>query len=220
MRDAFSTLDIVKAFGIPRERLRKWMEMGFVGPTEPAKGRGTKAVFTRVDVYCVELFRHLLDCGFNREVAAEHISALKVHGNIFAEIRMLYFTYLKGRHGYAVEFDPDFLFDPSVDGDFVRQDPGWRDMYHEYKKQEAEFKRTGNASAKKDMQGSVLYLKDFFPYNIGEEGGLEKSDPAGQIKFFFENGVPYYIGEEWDSFHVVNFDKIKRRVNFALSSFK
>ena len=70
MRDEFSTLDIVKALKIPRERLRDWMNQGFVKPTIPAEGQGTKAVFTRTDVYLLALFRHLVNSGFKRDMAA------------------------------------------------------------------------------------------------------------------------------------------------------
>lgn len=71
MRNEFSTFDIVKALGIPRERLKDWMNNGFVKPTIPATGQGTKAVFTRVDLYFTELFRDLLNRGFKRERAAD-----------------------------------------------------------------------------------------------------------------------------------------------------
>ena len=56
MRDKFSTLDIVKALSIPRERLRDWMNNGFVVPTTRSEGQGTKAIFTRDDIYLVALF--------------------------------------------------------------------------------------------------------------------------------------------------------------------
>ena len=68
-----STLDIVKILEIPRERLRSWMKEGFVQPTVPAEGQGTKAVFSRHDVYAVALFRDLLGAGFRREIAASHM---------------------------------------------------------------------------------------------------------------------------------------------------
>ena len=57
-RDDFSTLDIVKARNIPRERLREWMTRGFIQPSQPAAGPGTRASFTRKDVYAVEFFRN------------------------------------------------------------------------------------------------------------------------------------------------------------------
>ena len=66
MREKFSTLDIVKALGIPRERLRDWMNNGFIIPTISSRGQGTKAVFTRNDVYLVALFTDFLRKGFKR----------------------------------------------------------------------------------------------------------------------------------------------------------
>ena len=73
MRDKVSTLDIVKVLEIPRERLRSWMKEGFVEATIPAKGQGTKAVFSRYDIYGISLFKNLLDAGFRREIAASHM---------------------------------------------------------------------------------------------------------------------------------------------------
>jgi hypothetical protein len=73
MRDKFSTLDIVKVLEIPRERLRSWMKEGFVEATIPAKGQGTKAVFSRYDIYGISLFGDLLRTGFRRDIAASHM---------------------------------------------------------------------------------------------------------------------------------------------------
>jgi hypothetical protein len=73
MRNEFSTLDIVKVLEIPRERLRSWMKEEFVQPSVPAKGQGTKAIFSRHDVYAVSLFNDLLGAGFRREIAASHM---------------------------------------------------------------------------------------------------------------------------------------------------
>jgi hypothetical protein len=73
MRDEFSTVDIVKVLEIPRERLRSWMKEGFIQPTIPARGQGTKAVFSRHDIYSISLFDNLLDAGFRRDVAASQM---------------------------------------------------------------------------------------------------------------------------------------------------
>jgi len=73
MREEFSTLDIVKALSIPRERLRDWMNNGFVIPTISSQGQGTKAVFTRNDVYLAALFVDLLKKGFKRYNASDLI---------------------------------------------------------------------------------------------------------------------------------------------------
>ena len=82
MRNEFSTLDIVKALGIPRERLRDWMNHGYIKPTTPAKGQGTKAIFTRKDVYGVLLFSNLLEKGFKRETASKHFHKIIENGLI------------------------------------------------------------------------------------------------------------------------------------------
>jgi hypothetical protein len=73
MRDEFSTLDIIKLLDIPRERLRSWMKEGFVQPTVPARGQGTRAIFSLHDLYGVSLFNDLLGAGFRREAAASHL---------------------------------------------------------------------------------------------------------------------------------------------------
>lgn len=67
----YSTTDIVKALDIPIERLRDWLNRGYIKPTLPAHGHGTKAGFTQEDVYGVALFRKLVEKGFKRELAGE-----------------------------------------------------------------------------------------------------------------------------------------------------
>lgn len=74
MRDEFSTFDISKALKIPQPRVREWVDKGFFHPTQKARGQGTKAVFTRDDVYGVALFRLLIDSGFSRAVAGDYVS--------------------------------------------------------------------------------------------------------------------------------------------------
>ena len=95
MRNQFSTLDIVKALGVPRERLRDWMNNGFVVPTISSKGQGTKAVFTRDDIYLVALFVDLLKKGFKRSRASELIGKaskiLKKNGSQSLAYVILYF---------------------------------------------------------------------------------------------------------------------------------
>ena len=76
MRNEYSTLEIVKALGLTRERLQDWMNRGFVKPSIEAKGQGTKAIFTHQDVYKIDLFRLLLEKGFKRNQAAKLIGLL------------------------------------------------------------------------------------------------------------------------------------------------
>jgi len=72
IEDLYSTLDIVKALNIPRERLRDWMIRGFVKPSLPSTGKGTIAIFTRADIYGIAIFGKLLEKGFKRETASEY----------------------------------------------------------------------------------------------------------------------------------------------------
>jgi len=74
MRDEFSTLDIVKKLPIPRERLREWMVRGFVKPSYPSVKQGSRATFTRSDVYGVALFKYLIERGYRRKYASSFVS--------------------------------------------------------------------------------------------------------------------------------------------------
>lgn len=73
MKNDFSTFDIMKALSMKRDKLRAWMRDGFIKPKYPAEGQGTKAVFTRWDVYGVALFNDLIDHGYKRKKIADYI---------------------------------------------------------------------------------------------------------------------------------------------------
>lgn len=69
--EQFSTLDIVRILNIPRERLREWLTRGFIRPSiQQARGQGTKALFSREDLYLVGMFRDLIGSGLSRESAS------------------------------------------------------------------------------------------------------------------------------------------------------
>ncbi|MBW1851638.1 MAG: MerR family transcriptional regulator [Deltaproteobacteria bacterium] len=90
IEDLYSTLDIVKALNIPRERLRDWMTRGFIKPSLPSTGKGTIAIFTKADVFGVALFGKLLEKGFKREVAAEYIEMV-LSQNLYKAINLILF---------------------------------------------------------------------------------------------------------------------------------
>lgn len=75
--NGYTTFQIIKALNIPRERLKGWMEKGFVKPSlRQAQGKGTKALFSLLDVYSLALFKHLIEeCHFSRD-AASHFSSM------------------------------------------------------------------------------------------------------------------------------------------------
>ena len=70
----FSTFDVLKILEIERERLREWMNRGFIIPTVSAEGQGTKAVFTILDIYKIAVFKKLLEAGINRKKASDLIN--------------------------------------------------------------------------------------------------------------------------------------------------
>lgn len=62
MRDEFTTFDIINKLGIPRGRLREWVNEGFIVPSvQKAEGVGTKALFDRVDIIALVIFKHLIE---------------------------------------------------------------------------------------------------------------------------------------------------------------
>ena len=93
IEDLYSTLDIVKALNIPRERLRDWMIRGFIKPSLPSTEKGTIAVFTKADVFGVALFGKLLEKGFKREMAAEYIEMV-LSQNIYKALNFILFKSL------------------------------------------------------------------------------------------------------------------------------
>ena len=77
MKDAFSTFDIAKTLKIKRERLKDWQTRGYIKPSiQEARGRGTKNLFSRWDVYMIKLFEHMVNRGFSREQAAERVKSI------------------------------------------------------------------------------------------------------------------------------------------------
>jgi len=74
--NGYTTFQIIKALNIPRERLKDWMEKGFVKPSlQQAQGKGTKALFSLLDVYSLALFKHLIEeCHFSRDAASRFSS--------------------------------------------------------------------------------------------------------------------------------------------------
>ena len=58
--EEFSTFQVSKLFNIERTRLQEWLDRGFFEPFRKASGKGTKAVFTRENLYQLRLFMLLL----------------------------------------------------------------------------------------------------------------------------------------------------------------
>jgi hypothetical protein len=81
MEKEFSTFDIMKLLVIKRERLREWMNQGFITPTIPADGIGSKAIFSILDIYKIAVFKILVDAGMNRRKASTWVKENPKLGN-------------------------------------------------------------------------------------------------------------------------------------------
>jgi hypothetical protein len=190
MRNEFSTFDIVKALGIPRERLKDWMNNGFVKPTVPAEGQGTKAIFTRVDLYLTELFRDLLNKGFKRDRAADFTRKISERLKWKKEgleegaerLAVIIFKYV---HGDDQAISANLVEDPITEDDNI--DLRWG--------------RSGTLS----LQGVEEDLRPL-TLELMQRGELE----SGQEDVFFPS-------QNWDHLLVVNFKTLKKRVDTALT---
>jgi DNA-binding transcriptional MerR regulator len=89
MKDNFSTFDVLKIFKISRPRLREWMVRGFIKPTIPANGQGTKALFTKEDIYKIALFIRLIKVGFKRKQASELCCNIDFKLGVWADENLL-----------------------------------------------------------------------------------------------------------------------------------
>jgi len=71
----FTTFDIREKLGFKIDRLKDWMQRGYIEPSiQRADGIGTKNVFSLFDLYLIKLFHHLVsERGFSRENAGKVI---------------------------------------------------------------------------------------------------------------------------------------------------
>lgn len=96
-RDEFSSFETADALDISIERMRQWMKLGFISPSVPAKGRGTKGIFNRIDVYRAGLFLSLVDYGINRKYASSMSGVLMdpEDNKVFKDLKL----HLENIHG-------------------------------------------------------------------------------------------------------------------------
>ena len=98
MEQTFSTFDVLKILDIKRERLREWMNRGFIIPTVPAEGLGSKAVFSVVDIYKIAVFKKLVESGVRRSRAAVWVDTNPRISNL-RDIKDLNYIFLDDKGG-------------------------------------------------------------------------------------------------------------------------
>jgi len=80
----YSSFDVCKVLSdekrtFPKETLKDWQDRKFIAPTVAAQGKGTKALYTKVDVYGIGIFKHLVeDVSLSRDVASRFMNGWKV----------------------------------------------------------------------------------------------------------------------------------------------
>jgi hypothetical protein len=70
LETTFSSFEIMRALLIEKEKLRDWIDRGFIKASKPSPGRGKPAAFSVKDIYGLALFMELINHGFPRERAA------------------------------------------------------------------------------------------------------------------------------------------------------
>lgn len=105
-RDRFTSFDILKVNGVTKERLRDWLDRGYVEPTTPAPGQGKPAIFTRADLYVIALFKHLTD---DRKMTREEASKFSKGWRLWLE------KYFKGDYRASQIFGRELILVISED---------------------------------------------------------------------------------------------------------
>ena len=67
----YTTFDITKNCDISMEKLRDNLLRGFIEPSEKSPGQGKKALFSKIDIYAIELFITMVAKGFSRKLASK-----------------------------------------------------------------------------------------------------------------------------------------------------
>jgi hypothetical protein len=75
--EEFLASDIERINNVKRNRLQTWLERGWIVPSiEKASGHGSRNRFSKLDLYGIALFKHLIETArFAREEAAEFLKA-------------------------------------------------------------------------------------------------------------------------------------------------
>ena len=122
----YTSSDLAK-LGIKRERLKEWIKRGYVEPTiQKGDGTGHWHLFSRSDLYLLELFKYLLSRGFSRKEAHRRVKHIVTPGLKYAPDVDVILFYNKG------ESDDDILIDFLKEGDKVAinfQKDYWCDLF-------------------------------------------------------------------------------------------
>lgn len=73
----WTTFDIEKLMGIKRNRLKEWIDRGFIKPSyQEETSTGMKSHFNKWRLYCVKMLETLIDNGVGRDQAGKWVEFL------------------------------------------------------------------------------------------------------------------------------------------------
>jgi MerR HTH family regulatory protein len=178
MRNDFSTFDIMKALSFKRDKLRSWMREGFIKPKYPAEGQGTKAIFTRWDVYGVALFKDLIDHGYKRKAIAEYV------------------------HNF-------------VRGEEKSQNPEVEVILFRHEVVKGKTQVDSMAITKRKVEDKGLWVMEIRTGRLGTYN--EDRKWFSILPDLRQKKDVNFDPENWDHIHLVNFKKLKKNIDAALS---
>jgi hypothetical protein len=178
MKDELTTFHIINTLGIDRGRLREWMKEGFILPSiKKADGVGTKALFDRIDIVALVLFKQLID---------EHMMARKEAATIASLFSRTVHMFLDAAG--------EKILDAFLHGDRSELNSGWKRL--RIGRKNAEFIVTSLVAF--DLSQYIVFdevATEKFKENLGGEDVfdslIEESTAADSFMSGFKNDFTY-----------------------------
>ena len=63
--------EVARILDVNKDRLRGWLNEGFIKPSVPSTGRGKANLYSQNDLYALGLFMMLIDTGYSREFSGD-----------------------------------------------------------------------------------------------------------------------------------------------------
>jgi len=206
MRDEYSSFDVANALGIPKERLRGWIKEGFVEPTTPAKGRGTKAIFTRTDVYYVGLFQYLLGQGYRREAVSRLVQKVRLSWKRW-RIPSIFFLRIYPKDGQRHASSHSEPNSDRVMGFFPENGTFYRSKLanNPHSSLLDEYEEYDPETVIKDKHGEVIDYDSYFDEHGYENAYEKRGKQFERVSWDRPIMAPQ---DDWDSILIINFKNL------------
>lgn len=125
-QEEFSIAEAAIITGVSSEHIKQWMGLGWVQPSMlQAEKEGTKAIFSRVDIYNIAYLKKIMECGFSRKLAQEKINIYAVNETIknFPHIKSIGIAFSRVMDNGVYKTQGAWLIAPELD-----QETGWNSL--------------------------------------------------------------------------------------------